>query len=55
MLPHTAFTPAIMLRQCMIKMGDLVVVLDINCKTYVRQTKWDEEGLMTFAMEIETR
>jgi len=54
MLPHAAFTLAIMLRRYMMKMGDLVVVLDNNCVTYVRLTKRDEEGLMTFAMEINT-
>ena len=44
-----------MLWKCMMKMGDLVVVLDINCGTYVRHTGRDEEGLMTFAMEVDTR
>ena len=54
MLLHVEFTPAIMLRRYMMKMGNLVVVLDINCGTYVRHTKWDEEGLTNFAMEIDT-
>ena len=36
------------------KVGDIVVALDINCGTYVRYTKRDEEGLMTFAMEVDT-
>ena len=36
------------------KMGDLVVALDINCGTYVRHTERDEEGLMTFVLEVDT-
>ena len=36
------------------KRGDLVIALDINCGTYERHTKRDEEGLMTFAMGIDT-
>ena len=35
------------------EMGDLIVALDINCGTYVPHTKRDEEGLMTFAMEVD--
>ena len=35
------------------EMGDLIVALDINCVTYVPHTKRDEEGLMTFAMEVD--
>ena len=35
------------------KMGDLVVALDVNCGAYVRHTKRDEEGLTTSAMEVD--
>ena len=34
------------------KRGDLVIALDINCGTYERHTKRDEEGLMTFEWEL---
>ena len=51
MLPHATLTPAVMLCRFMMKMGDLLVALDINCGTYVRHTKRDKEGLMAFAME----
>ena len=54
MLPRVSLTPAVMLWRCMMKMGDVVVALDINCATYVRHTKRDEEGLMTFAMDVDT-
>ena len=54
MLPHVTLTPAVMLRLCMMKVRDLVVALDINYGTYVRHTKRDEKGLMTFAMENDT-
>ena len=37
----------------MMKLGDLIVALDINCGTYVPHTKRDEEGLMTFAIEVD--
>ena len=53
MLPHATLTPAAMLCRCMMKMGDLFVALDINSGSYVRHTKRDEEGLMTFAMEVD--
>ena len=43
--------PRWMLCRRMMKLGDLIVALDINCGTYVPHTKRDEEGLMTFAME----
>ena len=52
--PHAAFTSAIILRRCIMKMRDLVVAIDISYGTYVQRTKGDEEGLMTFAMEIDT-
>ena len=54
MLPHVTLTPAVMLWRCMMKMGDLVVALDINCGAYVRHNKRDDEGLMAFAMEVDT-
>ena len=53
-LPHASLTPAVLLCQCKMKMEDLVVALDINCGTYVRHTKRDEEGLLTFLMEVDT-
>ena len=53
MVPHATLTPAVMLCRRMMKLGDLIVALDINCGTYVPHTKRDEEGLMTFAMEVD--
>ena len=53
MLPHATLAPAVMLCRRMMKLGDLIVALDINCRTYVPHTKRDEEGLMTSAMEVD--
>ena len=53
MLPHATLTPAVMLCQRMMKLGDLIVALDINCGTYVPHTKRDEEGLMTFVVKVD--
>ena len=53
MLPHATLTQAVMLCRHMMKLEDLIVALDINCGTYVPHTMRDEEGLMTFAMEVD--
>ena len=53
MLPHARLTPAVMLCRRMMKLGDLIVALDIDCGTYVPHTKREEEGLMTFAMKVD--